>query len=224
MALKQDTLISLFIIDSNNAQFTPSFARRHFVSPEQSGGEAVTYVNEAGTEGIVYQTMPIAFGAVEISGSNKLPNPKLTVSNVDGAFTRISRDYDDLIGFKLIRIRTFAKFIDKFGTSARQNSYDKDAHFTPDFWYISRKVSESNLSIAYELASVFDVEGLRLPRRRMFSNFCPFEYRGPECKYDGSDKPHAGFIDGCPKTLQGCRERFGKNNPLRYGGFPTVQG
>ena len=157
MALKQDALISLFIIDSNNAQFSPSFARRHFVSPEQSGGEAVTYVNEEGTEGIVYQTMPISFGAVEISGSNKLPNPKLTVSNVDGAFTKMSRDYDDLIGFKLIRIRTFAKFVDKFGTAARRN-YDKDAHFTPDFWYFSRKVSESNLSVAYE-PSVFDVEG-----------------------------------------------------------------
>ena len=224
MALKQDTLLSLFIIDSNNAAFTPTFARRHFVSPEQSGGQTITYVNELGNENITYQTLPIAFGAVEISGSNKLPNPKLTISNVDGAFTRMSRDYDDLIGFRLIRIRTFAKFVDKIGSGSRQSGYDKDAHFTPDFWYFSRKTDETKLSINYELSSIFDVEGLTLPRRRMFNNFCPFEYRGPNCKYDGSDKPHAGLSDGCPKTLSGCRERFGQNADLRYGGFPTVQG
>lgn len=224
MALKQDTLLSLFIIDTNNSEFTPSFARRHFVSPEQSGGGSITYVNEQGTENIRYQPLPISFGAVEISGSNKLPNPKLSIANVDGAFTKLSKDYDDLIGFKLIRIRTFTKFVDKIGNGARQNSYDKQAHFTPDFWYFSRKTDESNLSISYELSSIFDVEGLHLPRRRMFSNFCPFEYRGPDCTYDGSDKPYAGLTDGCPKTLEGCRERFGRNNDLRYGGFPTVQG
>ncbi|MAT87191.1 MAG: phage minor tail protein L [Aestuariivita sp.] len=224
MALKQDALLSLFIIDSNNAQFTPSFARRHFVSPEQTGGESVTYVNEAGNENIRYSTHPIQFGGIEISGSNKLPNPKLTVSNVDGVFTRLSKDYDDLIGFRLIRIRTFAKFVDKFGNGTTQSSYDKDAHFTPDYWYFSRKTNENSLSINYELTSIFDVEGMSLPRRRMFSNFCPFEYRGPECTYPGANVAHAGLPDGCPKTLQGCRERFGRNADLRYGGFPTVQG
>ena len=220
MALKEDALISLFIIDGENGVLP--FGRINIVSPEQTGGEPVKYVNEKGDE-VFYQPAPVAFGGVEISGSNKLPSPKVRFGNVDGGMTALTRDYDDLIGFKLIRIRTYGKFLLEVGGVAGV-SPDKDAHFSPDTWYFNRKLEETKLSVSYEMASIFDVEGLTIPRRRLYPNFCPFAYRGPDCAYDGPKCPTSGQADGCLKTLAACEEHFGKQGKdLRYGGFPTVQ-
>ncbi|MAA77348.1 MAG: phage minor tail protein L [Rhodobiaceae bacterium] len=222
MALKEDTLISLFIIDGYRSISNGSFGRINIVSPELTGGQTVTYVNEKGTS-VVYNPVPVAFGGVEISASNKLPTPKIRFANVDGGITDLSRDFDDLIGFRLIRMRTYAKFLQKVGTT-NGSSPDTNAHFTPDTWYFNRKLEESKLSVSYELASIFDVEGLTLPKRRLYSNFCPFSYRGPECQYSGPNVRTSGQADGCLKTLSACQQHFGQQGlDLRYGGFPTAQ-
>jgi len=222
MALKEDALISLFIISGERSHMGDLFGRINIVSPEQTGGESVTYVNEAGTQ-VVYNPAPVQFGGVEISGSNKLPTPKVRFANVDGGMTDLSRDFDDLIGFRLIRIRTYGKFLVKVGNTPG-TSPDTNAHFTPDTWYFNRKIEESKLGITYELASIFDVEGLVIPKRRLYSNFCPFAYRGPDCKYAGPDVPTSGKSDGCLKTLEACQAHFGaQGQDLRYGGFPTAQ-
>ena len=222
MALKEDTLISLFIIDGQASTPTGSFGRINIVSPEQSGGQTVKYVNEQGQD-VVYNPVPVRFGSVEISGSNKLPSPKVQFANVDAGLTALSRDYDALIGFKLIRLRTYAKFLLEIG-GVTGPSPDRTAHFTPDTWYFERKVEENKVSVSYELASIFDVEGLNIPGRRLYQNFCPFAYRGPDCQYAGPNVPTSGQADGCLKTLSACQQHFGAQNlDLRYGGFPTVQ-
>ena len=222
MAFKEDALISLFIISGERAHQGNLFGRINIVSPEQSGGQTVKYVNEKGQE-VVYNPSPVQFGGVEISGSNKLPTPKVRFANVDGGMSDLSRDFDDLIGFRLIRIRTYGKFLLKIGNDPG-TSPDKNAHFTPDTWYFNRKIEESKLGVSYELASIFDVEGLSIPKRRLYTNFCPFAYRGPDCKYGGPDVPTNGEPDGCSKTLDACQKHFGaQGDDLRYGGFPTYQ-
>ena len=222
MALKEDTLITLFIIDGQKSTLNGSFGRINIVSPELTGGQAVEYVNEAGAV-VTYEPVPVHFGGVEISGSNKLPSPKIRFANVDGGMTDLSRDFDDLIGFRIFRLRTYAKFLKKVGDTA-VSTYDPNAHFTPDTWYFNRKLEETKLSCSYELSSVFDVEGLAIPRRRMYSNFCPFAYRGPDCQYAGPNVATSGKPDGCKKTLSACQQHFGAQGlDLRYGGFPTAQ-
>lgn len=222
MTLKEDALISLFIISGERSHMGDLFGRINIVSPEQSAGLPVTYVNEKDDE-VVYNPSPVQFAGVEISGSNKLPTPKVRFANVDGGMTDLSRDFDDLIGFRLIRIRTYGKFLLKIGNTPG-SSPDRNAHFSPDTWYFNRKIEESKLGVSYELASIFDVEGLSIPKRRLYTNFCPFAYRGPDCKYDGPDVPTAGEGDGCLKTLDACQKHFGKQgDDLRYGGFPTAQ-
>lgn len=227
MALKEDALISLFIIDGEATTAGTTFGRINMVSPEQTGGETVEYVNEDGTV-VTYNPSPVAFGGVEITGSNKLPTPKIMFANVDGALTDLSRDFDDLVGFKVIRIRTYGKYLKKVGSTSI-SSYDSNAHFTPDTWYFQRKMEENNLGVTYELASIFDVEGLTIPKRRMYANFCPFAYRGPDCNYSGGNVPYRDgngtqvSPDGCKKTLEACRAHFGGGNQYRFGGFPTAQ-
>tara|TARA_A200000113_G_scaffold225854_1_gene248348 strand:- start:4953 stop:5624 length:672 start_codon:yes stop_codon:yes gene_type:complete len=222
MALKEDTLLSLFIIDADNSALSDQWAGRlYLVSPELTGGKDVKYVDETGAIR-KYKPSPVAFGGVEISGSNKLPTPKVFFGNVDGGMSDMARDFDDLIGFKLVRIRTYAKYLYSID-GIPQSGYNSGAHFTPDTWYFNRKIDESKLGVTYELASIFDVEGLRIPKRRLHSNFCPFEYRGPDCQYAGSNVPTAGKADGCEKSLEACRQHFGNNADLRFGGFPTAQ-
>lgn len=221
--LREDALIDLFTIDGDTAFQSSGFSTLYLVSPEQSGGETVEYVDKGGTYR-TYKPVPIAFGGVEITGSNKLPTPKLFIGNVDGGMTDLSRDYDDLIGFRLVRIRTYKKYLRKIGsTSQNTPSNASEAHFTPDIWYFNRKEQETKLGVTYQLASVFDIEGLSIPRRRMYPNYCPFAYRGPDCQYAGSNVPTAGEADGCAKTLEACKQHFGNNNNLRFGGFPTAQ-
>jgi lambda family phage minor tail protein L len=219
--LKEDALIDLFTIDGDTAFQSSGFSTLYLVSPEQSGGQTVQYVNKDGNLR-TYKPVPIAFGGVEITGSNKLPTPKLFIGNIDGGMTDLSRDYDDLIGFRLVRIRTYKKYLFKIGSSSQSTS-SGSAHFTPEIWYFNRKEQETKLGVNYQLASVFDIEGLSIPRRRMYPNFCPFAYRGPDCQYAGSNVPTAGEADGCAKTLEACKQHFGANNNLRFGGFPTVQ-
>ena len=214
--LTQDSPIILFQISGNNSSMASNWSNDLFlVSPEQSGGNSVRYIDRDGNLQ-TYQPLPISAGGFELSGSNSLPQPQLRISNVDGQMTLYNYDFQDLIGFSVTRIRTYTKYL-KSIDGVDQGGYDPNAHFTPDTWWFNRKTEESKLGVTYELTSVFDLEGLNLPKRRMYSNFCPFEYRGPECNFTGSA---VSSPDECPKTLEACRARFGTN--LRFGGFPAA--
>jgi len=58
-----------------------------------------------------YHPMPI-----EAEGFSKTseqpPTPRLTVANLNGAISELCRLYDDLLGAKLTRLRTFGKYLD----------------------------------------------------------------------------------------------------------------
>ena len=52
----------------------------------------------------------------------------------------------------------------------------------------------------------------RVPERRYLKNFCPFKYKGPECKASSS-------LATCNKSLMDCRKR---DNAKRFGGEPAI--
>lgn len=52
----------------------------------------------------------------------------------------------------------------------------------------------------------------RIPQRRILKDFCPFQYKGPECKST------SGYT-ACGKTLAECRAR---GNSHRFGGEPSI--
>jgi len=208
--MKEDALIHLFIIDGSH--LSTSWGGKIFlVSPEQTGGKIVRYIDEGGTL-VNYQPVPIQASDFEIAGSNRLPTPKIAIANVDGQFTNLSYDFDDLIGFRLWRIRTYGKYLNSVG-GIPQPTFDANAHFTPDYWHFNRKTEESKLGVIYELASAMDLEGLSIPQRRIYPNYCPFAYGSPEC---GSSS--AAII--CNKTLENCKSRNAE--PYPFGGFPAA--
>jgi lambda family phage minor tail protein L len=52
----------------------------------------------------------------------------------------------------------------------------------------------------------------RVPERRFLKNWCPFQYKGPECRASSS-------LTTCDKSLKNCQER---NNGMRFGGEPGI--
>lgn len=219
-ALKSDASIDLFTIDVGSSITTKNWPGPiNMVPAFQSNSKTVTYANvPAGKldELVTYTPFHMNVSGFEINGSNKLPQPKVTFSNMDSNFTELNIDFDDFVGFKLIRTRTYAKFLAKVDNEPT-GTFNADAHFQPDIWMFNRKMEENNQFCVYELASIFDVEGIRYPRRRMYSNYCPFVFKGPDCKNNNSS------FNKCGKTLAQCKERFGDAADLRFGGFPTAR-
>ena len=88
---------------------------------------------------------------------------------------------------------------------------------------------ENRELVTFELSATFDVAGVKLPRRQIVQNICPWTYKGEGCGYSGTDyydindqEVTDAADDVCSHRLTGCRARFGENGQLPYGGFPSA--
>lgn len=63
-------------------------------------------------QGNTYQPFPIESEGFDISTKGSLPRPKIRVANVNGMFSAEIRKNDDLVGCKIIRKRTFGRYLD----------------------------------------------------------------------------------------------------------------
>lgn len=137
-------------------------------------------------QGNTYTAFPMQATGFDFSGNGQLPRPKLVMSNVTGAMTLLVLTYEDLLGAKVTRRRTLAKYLDAVNFTGGVNpSADPTAEFPVDIFYIDRKAGETRDVVEFELASSFDVAGVKLPRRQIIQNVCTWRYRGTECGYTG---------------------------------------
>jgi lambda family phage minor tail protein L len=180
-------------------------------------------------QGNAYEPFPVLAEGFEFNGGGQLPRPKIKVSNVTGTITALILTFQDLIGAKLTRKRTLAKYLDAVNfTDGVNPSADATAAFADDVFYVDRKARETREVVEFELAASFDLEGVMLPRRQIIQNVCPWKYRGAECSYTGSvwldtndSAVYDASLDACGKRLESCKKRFGANAELPYGGFPA---
>lgn len=187
-------------------------------------------------QGNTYLRYPITMSDALMSLEGTLPRPKITISNLGGSLGPMLAFWGDLIKAEFTRIRTFVKFLDTVNFAGDDNpTADPDAYFPPESYRVDRKSGESRESVELELAVPWDVEGVKLPRRQILANVCPWKYRGqgPEsgCGYLGkavaderdnllklSDfggdmlSPEALAADKCGKRVQSCRLRWGAYN------------
>lgn len=185
-------------------------------------------------QGNSYVPLPIEATGFEINGKGQLPRPSIKVANIGGALGALAAEYDDLLGAKLIRRRTLAKYLDAGNFAGGVNTAaDPSAEFPLDVYFIDRKANENKVLIEWELAASFDVAGTRLPRRPMTQGVCPWRYRNNDgmvsaCSwtgttyFDATDQPvGSAGLDVCGKRLSSCRARFG-DGQLPFGGFPGI--
>jgi len=181
-------------------------------------------------QGQEYQPYPVQITGFEFNAGGQLPRPKLVVSNLSGIITALVLAYDDLLGAKIIRKRTMLKYLDAVNFDGSINpDADPTAEFPDDIYFIDRKSNENKLLVEFELAASFDVQGVKLPRRQIIQNICPWKYRGAECGYAGTnyfdtnDDPVATLgQDVCGKRISSCEARFGANSEIPFGGFPAA--
>lgn len=174
-----------------------------------------------------YLAFPIEADGFDVSSSGQLPRPRILISNILGTVGSLVRNYDDLVGAKVTRRRTFVKYLDSINFKNGNSLADPNVEFIKDVYYIDRKATETASFIEFELAAVWDVQGIKLPRRQIIQNMCAWTYRSPECGYAGppvADRFDVATIDPdkdyCSKSLSGCTIRFGSNANLPFGGFP----
>ena len=143
----------------------------------------------------------------------------------------------------MTRIRTLARYIDDVNFLSGTNPHgtpDSTAIFPKEIYFIDRKSTENRNLIEFELASAFDLAGVRAPKRQCITR-CQWVYKSPECGYDpttGEGKTVNGVTftrfnakdegvttdadDVCGKRQSSCECRFGENNELPFGGYPGI--
>lgn len=218
MSLNPSTLLTFFELDISTVEKITQSSTENATSAS-SEEKIIRFHNnkEFPRKNIIWQgkefyPAPIQAEGFDISSRGVLPTPKLHMivdSREDhieslSSIRKISREYGDIIGSKITRIRTFLKYIDKenfykagsyvnpglkTGDIILPNDFEPDpyAELPRDIFYVERKTNESPTEISFELSSLIDVEGIKLPRRVITSTKCSFKYRGCGCFYESEE-------------------------------------
>ena len=147
-------------------------------------GSAQTYRFHNGTSlnangditwaGNQYLKMPIQAEGFAFQ-KGQLPRPTLTISNALGTITAILLNVNqvttgnDLTGATVTRIRTLARYLDAVNFPDSTNPLgtpDPTAEFPQEIYKIDRKSAENRDVVQFELAAVFDLAGIRAPKRQ----------------------------------------------------------
>jgi lambda family phage minor tail protein L len=139
-------------------------------------------------QGVEYLPFPIQSSGFESKGDGSLPRPKLAISNQDFFVSNLIRRYNNLVGAKVVRKRTFAKFLDNQNFSENKNPYgsaDATAGLEDQVFFILRRASENRAIVEFELASPLELDNVTFPKRSVIARYCGFHYRGNGCKYMG---------------------------------------
>jgi len=194
-------------------------------------------------QGNTYFPAPIQASGFENSSKGTLPTPMLTISSQSEKGNDILSllkhqilSFGDIIGAKVTRRRTFAKYLDwtnfQFETELTQkqpfspriqelpDGYEPDpnAELPLDIYFIERKTGENKSTIQYQLSSVLDLEGVKVPRRTIISDRCQWEYRGPGCWYQHVDENEVRT-----RPLEGVNEPLENVPALRKAQLTTAQ-
>jgi len=161
-----------------------------------------------------YLPMPIEIDGLEMSSKGTLPRPTVRIANLDGTISALLGPMEDLIGAKVIRKRTLAKYLDA-SNGVTGGTPDPTAAWPDEAFYIEQKTAETSEVIEWQLVSSLDCQGLKLPRRIIQATVCPWVFKGTECGYAGANAT-------CAHTLTACKTNFGTDADLPFGGFPAA--
>jgi len=227
-------VVELFTVDATGIgggvyRFSPT--------PVQSyGGAQVAPQFGGGT----YAVVPFESEGWEWSAGGSLPQPtvRFLIAREDGDQLSVATyllamvaSLDDLLGAKVLRVKTLRKYLDDGAQP------DPQAHLGVEVYTVARKVNQTPDMIEFLLQSALDLEDVMLPRRQVV-NTCQwsyrralpdgsFDYTGVTCPYVGNvyfdasgERVSVPALDKCGRQLSDCKARFGRTAELPYGGFP----
>lgn len=126
------------------------------------GYEGVEFVEWQGQQ---FTRFPITADGFEWNASSSAPpQPTLQLSNVNKFVLSAVIGLGDLVGAKVTRWRTYARFLDLGDTP------DPNAHFPPDIYFVQQKSVHNKVMMEWKLSSVLDLPGINLPRRQILKD------------------------------------------------------
>lgn len=157
--IQKDTLsayVELFELDASI--IGGSIHRFTNTTPET--GNVITFDNTD------YMLVPIEFSGLSIKSDGAPARPQMIIDNVSRILLSSVISLGDLVGAKLLRKRTFAKFLDD-GSDPNPNA------FVEDLFYISQKTSHTASSITFELCTALELTELKIPGRQCLKRDFP---------------------------------------------------
>lgn len=148
-----------------------AFVELYSVDATAFGGSLYYFCNQKNISGgnvvfggITYQAMPIQVTGWDLSSTGTSAKPTLSISNLSKVLLAAVISQGDLVGAKVTRTRTFAKFL---ADGATPNA---TAFIGPDKMVIEQKTFHDRSMIQFQLSSVMDRMGMKLPRRQVLKD------------------------------------------------------
>ena len=130
----------------------------HFTNNVDVNGNSVLFGNT------FYMALPIKTEGWDFTSTGQTPKPTLTVSNVNKTLLGAVSTLGDLVGAKLTRYRTYEKYL------ASGSSPDGSKYIGPDVYLIEQKVGHNKNFITWQMTSIIDRMGMKLPRRQVLKD------------------------------------------------------
>lgn len=198
--LTPSALVTLYEIDVSDLYYSDDYFQNSSEPIFRFHNEQKLFNNIIVWNGNSYYPVPIATDGFQYSARGSLPTPRISITIQDNTAPEVIRlknylrSNNELAGAKLTRRRTFAKFLDAvnwdlIGGTPNGFAPDPNSELVPDIYLFSRKSADNKSYLEYELTSVIDLDGTKLPNRLVLADRCPFVYRGEGClyEYDSTD-------------------------------------
>lgn len=218
-------LVELFILDAS----LYGLSLMYFCSSIYNNGNSIVF------NGHTYAPLSMQAEGFQRNSQGGMPTPSITIADVTNAIPTQIRIHNDLLGTKITRIRTFARYLDG------KTDANPSAEFPREVYWVERKENQNRFMIKLSLSPIISMHGLTLPRRLILKNVCRWVYRTWNgTAFVGSSSvnacPYAGDLlfkkdgtstvvsseDECGHKFSDCLLRYPQPNPVPFGGFPGV--
>jgi phage-related protein len=208
----------------------PSGTVVHLFKGLEDGTESIYFPSKDGSELNEYIAMPLELTGVEVTSSGASNRPTLSMANIPSLTRTLASNETTLEDIKegeveaLLSGEGIYTNEDFLGTVVEYRStltsYLKEegdvASFPVEFpshrFVLDRVSSENNIIVQFELATVFDLEGVKLPSRQINGRYCPWQYQGHALSNQG----------GCTWPLDSHGRFFDKNDNLITSSISSI--
>jgi phage-related protein len=147
----------------------------------------------------LYQAFEFKFDAITSTKDGKIPTFVLSVPNINRMFIPYIEDTNGLVD------TTVDIYIVNAGLLSENYS-----ELTMNFVVMGCNYDSQVITLQLSTPSPMRQ---RFPKNRFIAKYCPWPFKGVECKYSGADTT-------CQRTHDDCEA---KGNLLNFGGFPGLR-
>ena len=147
---------------------------------------------------LLWTAFPFELDPPKQSGSGELPNFTVRVSNVTRTIEGYLAQAGGGVGANVRIMVVMSEHLDLTTPELDEQFSVQSVNYDENF-------------VSFVLSGAVKLFR-RVPLRRFLKNFCPFQYKGPECRALSS-------FDTCNKSFKDCQAR---GNAARFGGEPGI--